>query len=110
MMHIHETDNLCVCVCVCVCVQEVEVLRVKASRVDKLQVELNSQRERLEDTSRAQSKLKVHNYNPLLSFSFPPLPSFSLYSLIPTPTHVYSIISSLSLPPSISPSLPFTRS
>ena len=48
--------TLCVCVCV---FQEVEVLRVKASRVDKLQVELNSQRERLEDSARAQSKLKV---------------------------------------------------
>ena len=32
---------------------------MKASRVDKLQVELNSQREKLEDSSRAQSKLKV---------------------------------------------------
>ena len=32
---------------------------MKASRVDKLQVELNGQRERLEDLTRAQSKLKV---------------------------------------------------
>ena len=42
--------------------QEVEVLRVKASRVDKLQVELNSLRERLEDSSRHQTKLKVTNH------------------------------------------------
>ena len=34
---------------------------MKASRVDKLQVELNSQRERLEDSLRAQSKLKVNS-------------------------------------------------
>lgn len=39
--------------------QEVEVLKVKASRVDKLQVELNSQRERLEEASRLQARLKV---------------------------------------------------
>jgi hypothetical protein len=38
--------------------EEVEVLRVKASRVDKLQVELNSLREKLEDSSRHQTKLK----------------------------------------------------
>jgi len=37
----------------------VEVLKVKASRVDKLQVELNSQRERLEEASRLSAKLKV---------------------------------------------------
>ena len=36
------------------------MLRVKASRVDKLQVELNSLREKLEDSSRHQAKLKVH--------------------------------------------------
>ena len=41
--------------------QEVEVLRVKASRVDKLQVELNSLREKLEDASRSQAKLKVRS-------------------------------------------------
>ena len=53
--YIHYVSNNTV-----MCVfQEVEVLRVKASRVDKLQVELNSQRERLEDSVRAQSKLKV---------------------------------------------------
>lgn len=38
--------------------EEVEVLRVKASRVDKLQVELNGQRERLEEASRMTSKIK----------------------------------------------------
>ena len=41
------------------CLQEVEMLKVKASRVDKLQVELNSQRERLEEASRLSAKLKV---------------------------------------------------
>ena len=35
------------------------MLRVKASRVDKLQVELNGQRERLEEASRMTSKIKV---------------------------------------------------
>lgn len=40
-------------------VQEVEVFKVKASRVDKLQVELNSQRERLEEANRTSAKLKV---------------------------------------------------
>ena len=35
------------------------MLKVKASRVDKLQVELNSQRERLEEASRLSAKLKV---------------------------------------------------
>ncbi len=39
--------------------EEVEVLKVKASRVDKLQVELNAQRERVEEASRTSSKLKV---------------------------------------------------
>lgn len=39
--------------------QEVEVFKVKASRVDKLQVELNSQRERLEEANRTAAKLKV---------------------------------------------------
>ena len=39
--------------------QEVEVFKVKASRVDKLQVELNSQRERLEESNRTTAKLKV---------------------------------------------------
>lgn len=39
--------------------EELEVLKVKASRVDKLQVELNSQRERVEDASRMTAKLKV---------------------------------------------------
>ena len=33
---------------------------MKASRVDKLQVELNGQREKLEDASRSQAKLKVY--------------------------------------------------
>ena len=46
--------------------QEVEVLRVKASRVDKLQVELNSLREKLEDSSRHQAKLKVVPSSPSL--------------------------------------------
>lgn len=39
--------------------EEVEVLKVKASRVDKLQLELNSQRERVEEAGRSSSKLKV---------------------------------------------------
>ena len=39
--------------------EEVEVLKVKASRVDKLQVELNTQRERVEESGRNSSKLKV---------------------------------------------------
>ena len=39
--------------------EEVEVLRVKASRVDKVQMELNTQRERVEEASRNASKLKV---------------------------------------------------
>lgn len=41
------------------CIQEVEVFKVKASRVDKLQVELNSQRERLEEANRNSAKFKV---------------------------------------------------
>jgi len=40
--------------------EENEVLKVKSSRVDKLQVELNSQRERLEDANRISPKLKVY--------------------------------------------------
>ena len=48
-------------------VQEVEVFKVKASRVDKLQVELNSQRERLEEANRTSAKLKVsRSHKPLL--------------------------------------------
>ena len=39
--------------------EEVEVLKVKASRVDKLQLELNSQRERVEESGRNSAKLKV---------------------------------------------------
>ena len=39
--------------------EEVEVLKVKASRVDKLQLELNSQREKVEEATRGSSKLKV---------------------------------------------------
>ena len=39
--------------------EEVEVLKVKASRVDKIQVELNTQRERVEEAGRNTSKLKV---------------------------------------------------
>ena len=43
------------------------MLKVKASRVDKLQVELSSQRERLEEASRLTAKLKVsthmHNHH-----------------------------------------------
>ena len=35
------------------------MFKVKASRVDKLQVELNSQRERLEESNRMTAKLKV---------------------------------------------------
>ena len=35
------------------------MLKVKASRVDKLQVELNGQRERLEEANRMSSKIKV---------------------------------------------------
>ena len=47
--------------------QEVEVFKVKASRVDKLQVELNSQRERLEEVNRTSAKLKVsHSHKPHL--------------------------------------------
>ena len=50
-------------------VQEVEVFKVKASRVDKLQVELNSQRERLEEANRTSAKLKVsHSHKPLLLY------------------------------------------
>ncbi len=44
--------------------EEVEVLKVKASRVDKLQVELNTQRERVEESGRNSSKLKVRNCVP----------------------------------------------
>lgn len=39
--------------------EEVEVLKVKASRVDKLQVELNTQREKVEEAGRNTAKLKV---------------------------------------------------
>lgn len=39
--------------------EENEVLKVKASRVDKLQVELNSQREQLSEANRFAPKLKV---------------------------------------------------
>ena len=39
------------------------MLKVKASRVDKLQVELSSQRERLEEASRLTAKLKVSPCN-----------------------------------------------
>ena len=39
--------------------EENEVLKVKASRVDKLQVELNSQREQLAEANRLAPKLKV---------------------------------------------------
>ena len=39
------------------------MLKVKASRVDKLQVELSSQRERLEEASRLTAKLKVTTRN-----------------------------------------------
>lgn len=42
--------------------EELEVLKVKASRVDKLQVELNAQRERVEDASRMTAKLKVQSF------------------------------------------------
>ena len=38
--------------------QEVEVLKVKSSRVDKLQVELNAQREKLEEAGRSVGKMK----------------------------------------------------
>ena len=41
--------------------EEVEVLKIKASRVDKLQVELNSQRERVEEAGRSSARLKVCN-------------------------------------------------
>ena len=41
--------------------EEVEVLKVKASRVDKLQVELNTQRERVEEAGRNAVKLKVRS-------------------------------------------------
>ncbi len=39
--------------------EENEVLKVKASRVDKLQVELSTQRERLDEANRIAPKLKV---------------------------------------------------
>lgn len=39
------------------------MLKVKSSRVDKLQVELSSQRERLEEASRISAKLKVSTCN-----------------------------------------------
>lgn len=39
------------------------MLKVKSSRVDKLQVELSSQRERLEEASRLSAKLKVSTRN-----------------------------------------------
>ena len=39
--------------------EENEVLKVKASRVDKLQVELSTQRERVEEANRIAPKLKV---------------------------------------------------
>jgi chromosome segregation ATPase len=38
--------------------EEAEMLKVKASRVDKLQLELSAQREKLEEGSRLQSRLK----------------------------------------------------
>ena len=39
--------------------EEVEVLKVKAARADKLQLDMSGLRERAEETSRVQAKLKV---------------------------------------------------
>ena len=50
--------------------EENEVLKVKASRVDKLQVELSTQRERLEEANRVAPKLKVVDlFYKLIAFS-----------------------------------------
>ncbi len=40
--------------------QEVEVLKVKASRVDKLQAELSTHRQRVEESSKLSARLKVY--------------------------------------------------
>ena len=39
--------------------EEVEVLKVKAARADKLQLEMSGLREKAEESSRVQAKLKV---------------------------------------------------
>ena len=55
------------------------MFKVKASRVDKLQVELNSQRERLEEANRTTAKLKVSS-----SSNHTPYASLTVYTPVVT--------------------------